>query len=164
MSDAKTLYEIDFFAWTQQQGKSLRAAAGTRTNQPIDWENVAEEIESLGRSDKRELHSQIRRVIEHLLKLENSCATEPRAGWIGSIVDARNHIEVVLEDSPSLRNEVGPAIGAELTRAARKAISELENYGETDPAFLTRIRGASYTTEQVVGEWLPPEPPGEEKA
>lgn len=157
MSDVKSLYDEDFFLWSKTQAEALRAAARGATNRPIDWENVAEEIESLGRSDKRELSSQIRRTIEHLLKLEFSRAADPRSGWIGSIVDARNEIEVVLDDSPSLRNEIAPAIAAELKRASRKAITELEKYGETDAATVARIRAATYTEDQILGDWFPPD-------
>ena len=51
MADTRTLYEEDFVAWTEQQAEALRSAARGSTNQPLDWENLAEEIESLGRSD-----------------------------------------------------------------------------------------------------------------
>ena len=103
MSEVKTLYDEDFVLWSKQQAEALRAAGRGATNQPIDWENVAEEIDSLARSEKRELGSQIRRVVEHLLKLEYSPAAGPRRGWVASIIDARSEIEDVLDDSPSLR-------------------------------------------------------------
>jgi hypothetical protein len=45
---AARLYEEDFVRWTEQQSTALRKAAGFRTNLPLDWENLAEEIESLG--------------------------------------------------------------------------------------------------------------------
>ena len=47
----------------------------------LDWENLAEEIEDLEKSVRRELQSQIRRVVRHLLKLEHSPAKDPRRGW-----------------------------------------------------------------------------------
>ena len=62
------LYDQDFVLWTEKQAAALRAAKGS--NLPLDWENLAEEIASLGKSDRRELRSQIRRVLRHLLKLE----------------------------------------------------------------------------------------------
>ena len=164
MSDVTSLYEEDFFLWSQSQAEALRAAARSTTNLPIDWENVAEEIESLGRSDRRELSSQIRRVIEHLLKLQYSRATNPRAGWIDSIVDARNEIEVLLDDSPSLRREVDGAIVTEMKRASRKAISEIDKYEEADPTTVARIRAASYAPEQILGDWLPQAPEREAPA
>jgi hypothetical protein len=94
-----------------------------------------------------------------LLKLEYSPAMPPRRGWVESIGDARSEIEAVLRDSPSLKNEIGPAITAETKRALRKAIFELEKYGELEPATLARIRVAAYAEDQVLGDWFPPEPP-----
>src|SRR5438128_176130 len=56
-----TLYEQDFVLWTEAQAKALREAA-VGGNTPLDWENLAEEIESLGRSERRELRSRITRI------------------------------------------------------------------------------------------------------
>jgi hypothetical protein len=56
-------------------------AAGSGTKLPIDWENVAQEIESLDKSQRRELASRIRIIPEHLIKLQASAATGPRAAW-----------------------------------------------------------------------------------
>jgi Domain of unknown function DUF29 len=89
MTDVKSLYERDFVLWTKQQAEALRAAARSGSNQALDWENLAEEIESLGRSDRRELHSQIYRIIRHLAKLQFSPATDPRRGWREAIRDGR---------------------------------------------------------------------------
>src|SRR5437763_14853087 len=97
MPDAKTLYEDDFFAWTKQQAKALRAAARTRTNRPLDWENLADEIESLGASERSALGSHILRIIQHFAKLEFSPAIEPRNGWRRTIRLARLQIQKRLE-------------------------------------------------------------------
>jgi hypothetical protein len=63
-----------------EQARMLRAAADAGWNAPIDWVNVAEEIESLGRSERHARVSHIGIVIEHLLKLQASPATEPVRG------------------------------------------------------------------------------------
>jgi hypothetical protein len=139
MSDVKALYDNDFVLWSKEQAEALRAVARGATNQPIDWENVAEEIDSLGRSDRRELGSQVRRIIEHLLKLEYSRAAAPRRGWVESIGHARNEIEVLLEDSPSLKSEVVGVIGAEMKRASRKVLRDLQGHGELDRTSTTQI-------------------------
>ena len=55
----EALYEQDFYRWTQEQARVLRDAARVGVNLPVDWENVAEEIESLGRSDRREITSRL---------------------------------------------------------------------------------------------------------
>ena len=164
MADPSTLYEKDFVVWSQQQAEALRAAARGGSNQQLDWENLAEEIEGLAISQRRELKSQIRRVIEHLLKLENSSAIEPRRGWIESINDARMEIEAVVEDSPSLKNEITAAIAAEMARGSRKAVRDLEKYGDMGSATLARLGATAYTEPQIIGDWFPGEPLPAEKS
>jgi hypothetical protein len=164
MSEVKTLYKEDFLAWSKEQAAALRSAARGGSNRELDWENLAEEIESLGVSQRSALKSQIRRIIEHLLKLENSRAADPRMGWIESIGDARNEIEALIEDSPSLKTEISPAIAAEMKRGTRMAVRELEKYGELDAAAVARIRTATYTQDQILGDWYPPEPDRDQPA
>ena len=79
MTKVNELYDQDFFLWTKEQAEGLRHAKAS--NLPLDWENLAEEIESLGKSDRRQLTSQVRRILRHLLRLEASPATEPYASW-----------------------------------------------------------------------------------
>src|SRR5688572_3622093 len=93
MSETAELYDEDFLLWTQEQAKLLREAAARRVNFPLDWENLAEEIESLGRSDRRELRSRITTIIEHLLKLEHSPVHEPREGWLDTVDRSRHEAE-----------------------------------------------------------------------
>jgi hypothetical protein len=164
MKDPALLYDEDFLAWTEQQAKALRAARGTTdsragTNQPVDWEHLAEEIESLGLSERRELHSQVHRIIRHLLKLAFSPASPPRQGWIESIDDARDMAARVLDASPSLRRELDTVIKAEQPRGARATIRDLRRYGELDPDISSAIRNVRYDAEQVLGDWFPPETP-----
>jgi hypothetical protein len=125
MADARTLYDDDFVAWTEQQAEALRSAARGSTNQPLDWENLAEEIESLGKSDRRELHSQIYRIIRHLAKLQFSSADDPRRGWRESVVDARMQTELVLADSPSLRRELERIVATQTPKATKRATFDL---------------------------------------
>ena len=63
MAKLSGLYDEDFVRWTEEQAAALRRAKGS--NLPLDWENLAEEIESLGKSDRRELRSQITRILRH---------------------------------------------------------------------------------------------------
>ena len=60
------LYDRDFAAWSTQQADALRAGARGGSNQVIDWQNLAEEIEGLGISQRSALGSQIRRIIQPL--------------------------------------------------------------------------------------------------
>ena len=129
--NAAQLYEEDFVRWTEQQSRALREAAGVGTNLPLDWENLAEEIESLGASQRRELRSRLAVILEHLMKLEHSPASDPRTGWMDTISRERLNIEYLLEDSPSLRSELGPMIEKLKPRVARLATASLFGYGET---------------------------------
>ena len=158
MADTRTLYDEDFLAWTAQRADALRAAARPGANLPLDWEKLAEEIESLGRSQRHTLHSQIHRIIRHLLKLEYSPARDPRRGLVETISDARTEIEIVLDDSPSLPRESGAIVQTELLRSTRRAIRDLQEYGELDPATERALRETRYTAEQVLGDGFPPDP------
>ena len=153
MTKVSELYDRDFFLWTQEQATALRAVKDS--NLPLDWDNLAEEIESLRKSDRRELRSQIRRIMRHLLKLEISPALDPRGGWCSTIADSRSEIEDVLQDSPSLGREVDRMIAEELNTAAKFAAAELRQHGEPADAVWARLEKGGFTAEQVLGDWFP---------
>ncbi|HZK89216.1 MAG TPA: DUF29 domain-containing protein [Stellaceae bacterium] len=146
-------YDDDFYAWTQHQAAVLRSMP-TADNR-FDRENVAEEIESLGRDQRDAVRSQVRRVIEHFLKLQYSPAREPRSGWMGSVVEAR----AALEDrmSATLRS----AIEAELSRLYRvgrkQAALGMEPYGETNAAAVLPAV-CPYTLAEICRDDWYPEP------
>lgn len=166
MSDVKSLYDEDFVAWAEQQAEALRAVARGVSNQPLDWDNLAEEIEDLAKKDRRQIHSQVRRIIVHLIKLQHSRAKDPRPGWRDSIRDARTQIEDVISDSPSLRRELPEVIDQETQRGARLAIAALDDLGELKGTRGRQLRSESYldllsyTPDQILGDWFPPEPQG----
>ncbi|HEY3908636.1 MAG TPA: DUF29 domain-containing protein [Stellaceae bacterium] len=165
-SNPARLYEEDFVRWTQDQAAALRNAAGLATNLALDWENLAEEIDSLGRSLRHELRRRVTVIIEHLLKLECSPATDPRRGWMETIGRERLEIELLLDDAPSLKGEVPLLVTGEMARAARYARQALRRYGEAIPAVVAQLGAASYTEAQVLGDWFPgdaPLPAGEER-
>lgn len=157
MPEGSELYDRDFFLWTQEQAAALRRARDS--NLPLDWENLAEEIESLGKSDRRQLRSHIRRILRHLFKLEASSAAQPRAGWRSTINDGRGEIEDVLRDSPSLRREVDGFVAEEAGLAAKYAAADLGQHGEPADTIWARLERGGFTTDQVLGDWFP-EPPG----
>ncbi len=64
----------------------------------------------------------------------------------------------MLEDSPSLKNEISAAIIAEMKRGSRKAVRDLEKYADISSETLARICKTAYTVEQILGDWFPPEP------
>jgi hypothetical protein len=146
-------YDTDLRLWSERQADLLRrVGAGERVNDQVDWANVAEEIASLGKSDRRELTNRIRVILTHLIKLQASPATEPRPNWQETIIEQRAQIRTLLEDSPSLRPTLPTIIGMELPTAREAAIAALAAYNEqprVDPATL------AFSEEQVLGPFLP---------
>jgi Domain of unknown function DUF29 len=125
------LYERDLVLWTQEQARLLRAQAEGRSNEAPDWENVAEEIESLGRSERRELARRISTILEQLIKLAasstwESSAREPRLEWALTILRERHRIEDLLDDSASLRREVAEIIRDHIQSAREVALQSLD--------------------------------------
>ncbi len=150
----KPLYETDFYRWSGEQAEALRQAGASRINTPapIDWENVAEEIDSLGRSQRTELRSRLCVILEHLLKLTASPSSAPRRGWEDTIAVQREEIGRLLDDSPSLRREVPDLITVEAPRARRIMVRAAERHGET---LLQPVEEISFTPAQVLEDWYP---------
>ena len=149
----KPLYETDYYAWTKEQAGKLRELAQARSNLPLDLEHLAEEVESLGRSDLRICRSQIRRIIEHLLKLEHSPAGEPRLGWQKTVLDARIEIEDVI--TPTLRHDVEAELGKLYGRGHKAAQLALREHGE-DEASEALPERCPYSFEQITSVgWYP---------
>src|SRR5229473_1871288 len=80
-------YEDDFYAWTQYQAEVLRSMPVSDNR--FDREHVVEEIEGLGKSERDAVRGQIRRIVEHMLKLPHSPAEQPRLDWIETLIEAR---------------------------------------------------------------------------
>lgn len=152
--EAAALYDQDFHAWTRQQAEALRAAAAGRPT-GLDFEHLAEEIESLGKREHSELGSRIATIIEHLVKLEHSPARDPRPGWAATVRRERRDIERLLRRNPSLRREVPAVVKEEAPAAVRLAAHELMDRGEIDKAVLAKLTGADYDSERVLENWLP---------
>jgi Domain of unknown function DUF29 len=152
--NAARLYDEDFVRWTEDQAAALRDAASLATNLPLDWENLAEEIDSLGRSLRHELRSRLMVILEHLLKLEHAPAIDPRRGWIERIGRERLIIEDLLEENPSLKGGLSTAIEQAKSRAVRLVARSLSDFGE-----VAQILPPSYTEEEVLGDWFPGDAP-----
>ena len=150
------LYDRDFVLWSEDQAAALRRAKTAGANLPLDWDNLAEEIESLGKSDRRAVHSHIRRILRHLLKLTVSSAAGRRRGWQLTIREARNEIAIILRDSPSLRREIGGITAAEGSLATELAAADPEEeHGELTSAVREQLGRIGFTADQVVGDWFP---------
>ncbi|WP_419757266.1 DUF29 domain-containing protein [Acidisoma sp.] len=116
MSD---LYERDFFAWANEQAELLRSGKLS----DADIINIAEEIDSMGRSEKRELVSRLTILLLHLLKWQFQ-PTHRGASWEASVANARDHVADHLTDNPSLRVRLPEATASAYRYALREASAE----------------------------------------
>ena len=147
------LYHTDYYAWTQEQAAILRRLATSRTQSDLDLENLAEEVADLGKSERRAVRSQMRRLIEHLLKLDYATSPNPRAGWRRTIVDAR--IELADDLTPTLQRELEADLETLYTAARDQAAEALETHN--DPAVAQTLpTTCPYTLPQLLDrQWLP---------
>jgi hypothetical protein len=137
-----SLYEEDFYAWTQQQAELLRRLPAVGNE--IDLEHIAEEIADLGRSDLRAAQSLCEHIVEHFLKLEYPGLEQLADHWRDEIVEWRLQLEKILTRS----------IEAKLDLADRyRAVLRLLRRFERDvPGLMSRLpRSCPYTLEQIVG-------------
>ena len=148
-------YETDFFAWTQAQAAALRA---TRPNN-IDWANIAEELETMGRSERREVENRIRLILTHLLQWRyQSWMRTP--SWRHTLRVQRRDLEKVLRESPSLRPSIPDAVRDEYEAALRDAYFETGlRHGalpENCPFSPDQVLDPDYLPDAVTGTGVSP--------
>ena len=127
---SQKLYEQDFYAWTLQQAELLRS----QTQQDLDWVNLAEELEDMGKSLKRELESRLKVLFAHLLKWQYQPSHQGHI-WQYTIEEQRNELADHLADNPSLQSKLPEAIERGYRNAIVVATSE------------TRLSKSSFSTE-----------------
>ncbi len=139
------LYERDYCQWLEQTALSLRKQAFDQ----LDLENLIEEIEDMGRSEKRAIESNLRVTLLHLLKWQYQ--PQQRSGsWRGSIAEHRIRIRKALQDSPSLKNYLPKVFSETYQDAIKIASLETDLEPETFPT------PCQWTLQQVLDEeWLP---------
>ncbi|MBW4682621.1 MAG: DUF29 domain-containing protein [Microcoleus vaginatus WJT46-NPBG5] len=115
----KETYLADFNAWIDQTTQLLR----DRHWHEIDVEHLIEEIEDLGKSERRGITSQLTRLLLHLLKWQYQPQRRSDS-WLDSITDARTQIELAIEDSPSLRDYPAQQLEESYQRARRQAAKQ----------------------------------------
>ena len=144
-------YDDDFYAWTQYQAKVLRELR-TDDNR-FDREHVAEEIEDLGKSERDAVRSQVRCILEHLLKLAYSPAAYPRNTWMRSVAEARAELHDRL--SATLRRDLRSRLDRLYEDARDQAELALRDFSE-DWATTKLPMSCPYTLEQILERgWYP---------
>jgi hypothetical protein len=119
---SSSLYDTDYNKWTEYTIEQIQS----RNFDSVDWDSLVEELENMGKNDKRALISLLTRVIEHLLKLSYWESKKSRCGnrWAAEIVNFRAQIQGRLEDSPSLNSQL-PTFYEKAHPVAIKAVSKL---------------------------------------
>jgi hypothetical protein len=143
---AVSLYERDFYAWAMTNAELLRA--GRLSEADID--NIAEELESIGRSDKRELASRLAVLLGHLLKWQFQPERRGNS-WRYSIQEQRLRVADLLEESPSLRHTLEERFERAYKNARLIAAKELDVDEQRFP------ERSPFDFEQATGENFWPE-------
>ena len=150
MTPDGSLYDDDFYAWTQEQAELLRR--GPAGANRLDYDLIAEEIEDLGRSELSAAQSLCEHIIEHLLKLEYSGLDDPANHWRREITEWRVQLDKKLTRT----------IIAKLDLADRYRVAlRLLRYLERDvPGLMQRIPAeCPYSIDQILGtggdDWFP---------
>ncbi|CAO3406594.1 DUF29 domain-containing protein [Azospirillum largimobile] len=159
MDRSSAAYDEDFYAWTQAQAQELRRAGAERNNAPVDWENVAEEIESMGRSQKSEIDSRLGVLLVHLLKwmfcpdLRERC----ERGWRLTVREQRKKLLKDIKDSPSLRPYIADVFAEVYSDARLRAAVEADvpdGHFPVEPPFtLDQALDPAYPAELFPPEW-----------
>ena len=144
MPTRSPLYDSDFYAWSREQAELLRAGKLAEA----DIEHIAEEIDSMGRTEKRELMSRLTILLLHLLKWRYQPGKRSPS-WEASVANQRDDIADHLDDNPSLKPLLPQALASAYRKACREAVAETGLSGATFPA------ACPWTVEQVLdgGFW-----------
>ena len=140
------LYETDVVTWAEQQAEALRRRAGGNA---LDWDNLADEIEDVSRTQTQAAESYIAVIIEHMLKLEFIRQPENVRGWTVLVRHARK----------SLNRELTPTLRARLPDDTpdfvQTKIERLTADGLIADDDVAPRRERPYTWEEVTSDWLP---------
>jgi len=144
----KELYQEDFYVWTQRQAELLRA----RRFEDLDLEHLIEEVEELGDTKLSSVLNNARVVMEHLLKLQHSPATDPRNSWRATVRQHRSRLEIEL--TPRLRQILQDELPRVFGIARKNAAELMRDHGEHAAADVLPEH-CPYTVDQITGDWLP---------
>ncbi|HEY7493046.1 MAG TPA: DUF29 domain-containing protein [Candidatus Tectomicrobia bacterium] len=148
MGTNSDLYDRDFYEWTQTTASLIRQGKW----QEVDSGWVAEELESLGKRDRRELGSRLQMLLLHLLKWHGQPGRRENShSWYDTIVEQREQIQDLLADSPSLRPQLSTLLAQRYARARQKALHD------TGLPAIALPRMCPWTAEQLLDEAFWPE-------
>jgi hypothetical protein len=101
------LYERDYYTWALKQARALRA----RSTEALDWENLAEEVEGLARTEARELKNRLEVLLVHLVKWRYQPAKRSKS-WRLTIREQRQRLAQLLDENPGLKSTLQDGVTA----------------------------------------------------
>ena len=150
LASTASLYEQDFYSWTQQQALLLRAGR----LQALDVTNILEEIETLGRSERASLKSAYRLICSHLLKMKYQASKLTRS-WSNTVDRERGEVAEILHENPGLRSSREDAFAKAYALARRDAAREtrmpVEIFPEKPPFTLAECESVTFLPEELRG-------------
>ena len=142
-------YQRDYYGWIQHNVHAIREGRFKE----VDWPNVAEELEDMGKSERRAVRSQLARLVAHLLKW----SYEPEArrlsenSWRATIEDARDSMRELVKESPSFQPQLPDFLSSAYRSALAQVVAETNLPKKTFPA------ACPWTLEQVLDDDFWPE-------
>jgi hypothetical protein len=146
-ADRRSLYQRDYYTWALKQARALKQQRAER----LDWENLAEEVEDLAKSERRELRNRLKVLLAHLLKWQFQPNRRSRS-WEATIAVQRVEIRQHLRDNPGLRPSI-PALLADAYEPARiEVASRLPERAQAQPP-----QSCPWSFDQLMDERFRPE-------
>ncbi len=139
----ETLYEKDFYEWTQKNAQLLREGRLAE----IDIDNLVEELEAMGRSEKRAFVNHLAVLIAHLLKWERQPVLRSKS-WRFTIREQRAQVADILQDNPSFKDSFTDALARAYGKAVVRVVKETgldeETFPESCPYMFTEIMDSDF--------------------
>jgi hypothetical protein len=145
INNLSQLYEQDFYLWLETTANLLK----TRQVEQLDYDNLIEEIETMGKRDKRSIASNLEVILMHLIKWQYQPENRSNS-WKYTLLEHRNRIKRILKDSPSLKPYLSEIINECYQNAQKKASLETDLSIDTFPV------DCIFTTEEILDlDYLP---------
>jgi hypothetical protein len=144
-------YEADYLRWLEDQASHLRAGELDQ----LDREHLLEELESMSRSERRQLRNRLIVLVLHLLKWRHQPQRRSRS-WSVTIIAQRVDIKLLLRESPSLRPTLGSALDQIYPGACQEAAQEtgldISLFPSTCPFTSAEVLDEEYWPNAVEGD------------
>lgn len=140
-----TDYDSDFFAWSREQADLLRSGSFAQ----LDLQHVIEEIEDLGKRERRALESRLAVLLGHLLKWQYQPDYPNRKSWRATINTQRRAIARLLNENPSFRQSLNRVIEEAYPDALDLAVAETPFDYDVFPA------DCPWAEEQILTDYWP---------